>query len=170
MNPIKLKILSAIFFIFFIFNLHGQEHKTDTIQPALKKNVVYGSIGIIVFGGFYSINAERMLFNSSGSINSIWIRFGGGEWIVASFGDTDGGIHLIGTINALTGSRASHFEANVGAVYLYNKYDDNDENAKKRVFPAAALGYRLQKPGNHFVLRTGIGFPEGLYLSLGFCF
>jgi hypothetical protein len=165
MNPIKLKILSVIFFTFFIFNLHGQEHKTDTIPTGLKKNAVYGSItyisdGYIGFRGL-SINAERMLWNTGGFINSIWIRFG--DW------GGGHGTHLIGGITALTGSRASHFEVNLGVASFRSK-NNTEEVVEKDVFPAAALGYRFQKPGDNLVFRTGIGFPERLYLSFGFCF
>ena len=38
------------------------------------------------------------------------------------------------------------------------------------ITPAANIGYRYQKPSGGFVFRTGIGFPDGVYLSLGFAF
>ncbi len=36
--------------------------------------------------------------------------------------------------------------------------------------PAGSIGYRFQKAEGGFIFRTGIGFPDGLYVSAGFRF
>ncbi|GEM_PF-2316273 len=38
------------------------------------------------------------------------------------------------------------------------------------VYPAAAIGYRYQKPKGGFVFRTGLGWVDGIYLSFGSAF
>ena len=59
-------------------------------------------------------------------------------------------------------------------MFNWDGYHDEDSNdrilGKTLIIPAGAIGYRFQKPGGKFVFRTGIGFPESLYLSLGLCF
>jgi len=33
-----------------------------------------------------------------------------------------------------------------------------------------SIGYRMQKPNGHFIFRTGVGWPEALYIDLGVSF
>lgn len=80
----------------------------------------------------------------------------------------------------LTGRNKGHFE--VGLNVLVNgetkihgqiKVDDDElyDEKKKKTFllPEATLGYRYQK-GNGILFRIGLGFPQGLYLGLGYSF
>lgn len=164
MKPVLSKIIFISFFAIFISNVYSQEVNADTVQPELDKNTVYGSIGSFGLSFIlYNINLERTLWNTSGFISNIRARLGGGEWVGGW--SEDEGTHFIGTINALTGSRAFHLELNLGAAYFHDKTDD-----EYAVLPAAALGFRIQKPGGYFVFRLGGGYPEGVYLSLGIAF
>jgi hypothetical protein len=62
-----------------------------------------------------------------------------------------------------TGKKTHHFEASAGL--LLSLMEDFD------LFPVSgSIGYRLQKPGSHFLLRTGFGWPETFYLGLGVSF
>ncbi|MEM9686265.1 MAG: hypothetical protein AAF934_05015 [Bacteroidota bacterium] len=149
-------------FVLFLGNLYSQEVNANTVWPELKKNKVYGTVGSLGLSFIhYSISVERTLWNTNGLITNISARLGGGGW----GGWTAGGTHFIGTIHALTGYRTFHFELNLGASYIRDTSDDD-----YAVFPAAALGFRLQKPGDYFLFRFGGGFPEGGYLSLGIAF
>jgi len=38
------------------------------------------------------------------------------------------------------------------------------------LYPSFTLSFRYQKPLGEFVLRAGIGFPDLIHLSLGYCF
>ncbi|MGJ8661126.1 MAG: hypothetical protein ACSHXL_03745 [Bacteroidota bacterium] len=40
----------------------------------------------------------------------------------------------------------------------------------KRIFPSVSVGYRSQKPQKNYVFRTGIGWPEAIYVGWGFSF
>ncbi|MEM9687542.1 MAG: hypothetical protein AAF934_11570, partial [Bacteroidota bacterium] len=161
----KLKAYFLGCFVLFMVNIYGQEVNIDAIPTLLKKNAVYGSIGYLVYYGFYNINVERTLWDTNGIITNIRARLGGGEWARGGWGGSEGGTHFIGTLSALTGYRTFHFELNIGAVYLHDKI-----NNKNFIYPASALGIRLQKPGEPYVFRFGIGFPEAIYLSLGIAF
>lgn len=155
------------FFILFLGNIKGQEVNADNIPMRLKKNAVYGTVGFFpYFYGVYNINLERTLWDTKGFIKNIRARFGGGEWVMASWGDEGReGTHFIGTMNALTGYRIFHLELNLGIAYFHDK--TNDENF---VLPVSALGFRLQEPGGYFIFRLGGGYPETFYLSLGVAF
>ena len=61
----------------------------------------------------------------------------------------------------LTGVDKSHFEAAIGMSYFMEKEDN------RYLTPAVSFGYRLQKPGGRFIFRTGLGYPEGLYVGFG---
>jgi len=81
------------------------------------------------------------------------------------------------TLGVLVGKRNSHLEFTLGTVYF-----DGEETTTSHLGPTVntedyqdfdlviSLGYRFQKPGGQFVFRTGAGWPELLYISLGFCF
>ena len=62
-----------------------------------------------------------------------------------------------------TGRRGSHIEFCAGS-YLF-------DDAGFQEFPiGGSLGDRLQKPGNNLIFRTGLGYPEQIYVGLGIAF
>ena len=123
------------------------------------KNVLYATAGIFFLYYGVNVNYERMIRESNDRfIQSLWIRVGAG--VITDWSD-DEGINLITTITALTGKRNSHFEFALGATH---------QGEYILIFPAGNLGYRYQKPKGGFVFRTGIGWPETIYLSFGYSF
>lgn len=77
----------------------------------------------------------------------------------------------------LAGRRNSFLEFGIGASYFEGSAittsgwtGNSVESAYDELLPALMLGYRFQQPGNSFVFRTGLGIPDGLYISLGFAF
>ncbi|MFM7589966.1 MAG: hypothetical protein ACKO55_12735 [Bacteroidota bacterium] len=85
---------------------------------------------------------------------------GGGYTYFFSSGSS-GVFSLVGRTGLLTGKGSSHFEASVGACIIRNS-----ETFLPR--PALTMGYRYQHPDAKLIIRSGIGFPEGLYLGFGF--
>ena len=80
----------------------------------------------------------------------------------------------------LTGcNKRNHFEANFGAGLanvveesysgIYGSGGSSGSNYRA-IYPAANIGYRFQVPNENFVFRTGIGFPELLYVGFGVAF
>ena len=71
--------------------------------------------------------------------------------------------YILGQFGILTGVNAHHFEASAGLLKSFDEHYD--------MFPlCGVIGYRIQKPGGHFIFRTGVGWPEALYVGLGVSF
>jgi hypothetical protein len=166
----KLKMLFTLCFIFFISIGYSQENKSDISSIGLKKNVIYGTLGVDIENTYVTFlgNYEHMIFELPNSfVHSFWIRIGAGPW--AAF-DANGGTNYVSTLSVVMGKRRAHLEIGSGVLFTY-------DSGTKRFHPlvndrhlAGNLGFRFQRPGRYFVFRAGIGWPEFMYLSLGFCF
>jgi len=148
-------------FVFLTVCLSSFYSQQDTIEDqelTFSKNIIY--LSILPYPQIdeiynFSANYERMLgTNSKQNFNSVFkfgtgllsIGWGGSPYINPSFG-------------FFTGSKKSHFEMTLGAITF--------PISDWFTLPSATLGYRLQKIGGGFVFRTGVGFPEILYVSFG---
>ncbi len=192
MNIIKSITLFILSFIFLISNSLSQEASSDiiksederTIQPELKKNAFYFSGG--TFGAIYSFingNFERMIWgNKHPVIQSIFIRISVGtekyEGLMTGLFHTSSvkGTSYLSTFGGLVGKKNSFLEFGLGVRCLdgtetvTSALTGGTKNHDYQEFiPAFTLGYRFQKPGENFIFRSGIGYPELYYLSLGFC-
>jgi hypothetical protein len=126
----------------------------------LKRNAIYGTLGIGPIYGTLLGNYEHSIYQSFDKFfPSIRARIGVGPW--ALWEGT--GVHYIATVQALSGKRKGHLEIGAGAVLI-------QEYTNYSIWPAGNLGYRFQKPDGSGLFRIGIGFPEALYLSFGFSF
>jgi len=152
----------SLFLLLTFYSATGQISDFQQEPEKVNKNVIYGTVGFFPIWGAININYERMIAHSTEKfLKSWWYRAGGGVW--GSWGAE--GPHFVSTIAALTGSKNSHFEAGLGFTILNDNY--YHENS---LYPAGNIGYRFQKPDGRFVFRTGAGFPETTYLSLGISF
>jgi hypothetical protein len=112
-----------------------------------------------------------------------YLHFGFGTF--ASWGGIGTSTNL--SLQWLGGRKKSHLELGLGLVSLFDKegYDIGKSNANspysayapepsrsdyRDIAPSATIGYWYQKPGKGFVFRTGVAFPDGVYLSVGFAF
>ena len=178
--------LFVILGVFLFQSVVAQDIQTNPTAPKLYNNAIYASVGI---GGLWlpgTIYYERMLkqqmwdrgissFAKVGT-GSVAHWEGHSEYVLAQYG-------------MLTGIKKSHFEASIGLVYFYRGdmyngpqtssstyyYEDGSVMNVEEKTPIApfewlsgSIGYRLQKPGGHSVFRTGLGFPEAVYVSWGF--
>jgi hypothetical protein len=90
-------------------------------------------------------------------------------------------------LQGIFGEKKSHLEIGLGLGVLYDKssYEIGVSNANypypgfqpepskgdyTSLTPAASVGYRYQKAPGGFVFRTGIGFPDGIYVAIGLAF
>lgn len=182
MNFTSVKLTLLLINIFLISTLYSQDKVYNDISTQLKPNAVYASLGF----GVANLNYERKIFEpkKKSFFTSYWAKVGGGLW--AEFFGGEGGNLTLG-LTALTGSKKSHLEVGLGLTGLYDKvgYNIGVSNANYPIpgiepepsksdyidiRPAAALGYRFQKPNGKFIFRIGIGYPEFVYLGFGFCF
>lgn len=157
----------------------GQMETKTTVFS--NQNIVHGTLG---FGGLWAtlnLNYERQLTTTNSKIfRTVGFRAGGGYW--ATWGQE--GPHFILTPVFVSGTKNNHFESSIGATLLYDKlsYDIGVSNANyfgetppskteyMDIYPSGTLGYRYQKPDGWFVFRTGVGFPDIVYLGLGVAF
>jgi hypothetical protein len=159
--------LFILFSLFFAQKCLSQPQEGNT--NGFKKNSVYGTAGVWfeeIYGNV-TLNYERMLFKFPASfLQTISIRSGAGPWVAW----LSEGINCFSIISIMTGKRNSHLETGMGVLFTYWSGSNDWHPIVNERYIAGNLGYRYQKPGGSFVFRTGLGWPEGYYLSLGFCF
>lgn len=115
----------------------------------INRNLAYGTLGISLFF-FSNISYERIIKAREGKRINTLTSFRVGSGVVN--GNT---AFFIGTYNILAGNQ-NNFEVNLGAAYFGDI-----------AIIVLNVGYRRQRPDGRFVFRTGVGIPEGIYLSFG---
>ena len=165
-NKQKMKKIFITTALIIVFNslVQAQAERKDSLKADLNKNSLNLSLGpggIIILLVPAHVSYERLFQGKVfGSRNSTIVDFGVGgasHWEgVSPF--------IISRFGILTGSGRRHFEAKVGACFFFAG------DMQNMLLPSGSIGYRKQKPGGHFIFRTGIGFPDALYVSLGFSF
>lgn len=130
----------------------------DYIESKMKKNSIHGSLGysLIVAGVFVSY--ERVVKHKLFKQSIAYINSSGG--VVGSWGFGGAVIMLKHGSLFNLGNDKRFFEANYGAMYFTDSYEHY-------VLPAGNLGFRYHSRKSGFLFRTGAGFPETFYLSLG---
>jgi hypothetical protein len=90
-------------------------------------------------------------------------------------------------LNWIWGKGKNHLETSLGLSVLFesSSYKIGVSNSKviyggsgiepSRLeytlpLPSGNIGYRFQKPDSNFIFRTGIGWPEALYIGVGVSF
>jgi hypothetical protein len=163
----RIKLLIIIFSLIIIPKVLSQEKSSDF--TGLKKNSIYGTAGILIEDMYGNItgNYERILVAFPKSfIQSIQMRVGAGPW-VAWMSD---GVNFFSVMSLLMGRSNSHIETGMGVLFTYHPDTKQWAPIVNDRHIAGNIGYRYQKPGGWFVFRVGLGWPEGIYLSLGYCF
>lgn len=178
----KIALITIIIFSSLYVNSQTLENNSDADLVDLHKNVFYGTVGFLpVSWGVLNTNYERLVkLKKESLLKYYYLRLAIGNF--SSWG-AEGSHYVIGA-TALSGKSKHHFEVFGGLTILYDQvgYEIGVSNAKYfsdpvpsrwefiLPVPAAAIGYRLQEPGGRFVFRSGFGFPETIYISLGFSF
>jgi hypothetical protein len=160
-------LLLSLFGLFI--STEGLCQRRYPATDGLRKNSLYITAGIYPEGMYGNItgNYERVVHEFPKSFfQAFQLRVGAGPW-VAWMSD---GINFFSVGSLLMGRSGSHLETGMGVLFTY--YPD-----KKEWGPivndrhiAGNLGYRFQRPGGGFLFRAGLGWPEGFYVSLGYCF
>ena len=155
----------TVILVFKANTLSAQEVNPDLLKSKMYSNVIYGNIGVnleTMGDAWFTGTAyyERM-FNKNTSernistfvnigIGAMTYREGSSSYILARYG-------------ILTGAKNNHLEASLGVTSLLNE--------SYKIFPiSTSIGYRRQKPGGHFIFRTGVAWPEALYVGIGASF
>lgn len=174
--------MKKLFILILMAACHlGLAQQQDTIQPLrVRKNVIQGSVGFIIFSAGAQLNYERQLIQfKDNSLSGLWANAGIGYWgVMANFGGPFQ--HL--SMGLMSGHENNHFEFTFGISRLYDKAGVNYDriSGKQPVpttkaddvvyWPLGSLGYRYQKPGGGFVFRCGIAYPPLPYIGIGAAF
>ena len=159
----NLKNLSII--LLLISNtVAAQDVKPNSNESKMFNNAIYGSIGIsmeLLGESWFTGTAyyERMFQRNTQKSNI-------STFVKAGFGSAAGweytSSYILGHFGILTGIKKHHLEVSGGFVKSLDDYD---------IFPlSGSIGYRIQKPNSHFIFRTGVSWPEALYVGLGVSF
>lgn len=168
-------LITAI--IFSTLTGYGQSEPPDY---KVTRNVVQLSAGFGGYFGAYNVNYERLLIQfEDNSLVGLWGKVGLGEYAVIY---DLGGPYQHVSLGLLGGRKKSHFELNFGGARMYDKRGfegywkiQYPSTAPKKANyvqwnPVGSMGYRYQKPDGNFVFRTGLGYPEGVFIGLGVAF
>lgn len=191
MNAPKISLL-LILVIIWSGSVWAQESKLEQSLYPPHKIAVYGSFGYFFLYGALNVNIEGKVWqNKNVSGKSIWLKASAGGWLSYYSYEDGGQAYLLGGVY-LAGKSDHFFEAMFGATYIYNRVSYNalkaeyDWELKNNpdfdppyfsepqksdyilVLPAGSVGYRYQPSKSHFLFRAGIGFPDTIYISVGF--
>ena len=177
----KRLILIIILTISLISNVFSQSDTLD-ISKYQSKNNVYINLGVGGVSFVLNVNYERKIVQTNNHfLSSLWIKGQGGLWAVWDSEGTQFSLVAVG----LSGQKNNHFEYGLGISSLYDEtgysiekinYNHGHGSSQPTRFEFTSIvayvnfGYRYQNPFSGLVFRTGIGFPAGLYLSLGYAF
>lgn len=178
----KFKTLICSAFTIVIFDACANENLKDTLSYRLQSNVIAFSAGFFPVFSVLNLHYERKIYeNQTAPFKTVYLRGNAGTWSGIKFGGHHAGI----AFSALTGLGKNHFEMRLGATSIietdrYHNEKNNPLNFPDKqpvvlknyiaFWPSIAIGYRYQKSGNPFVFRTGVGYPDAVYLSVGVSF
>jgi hypothetical protein len=156
-------------FFLLLFTAEGFSQKKYQAVEVLKKNSAYATVGIYPEGmyGNVTANYERLIKAFPGSFfHVIQVRIGAGPW-VAWMAE---GINFFSVASLCMGRSGSHLETGMGVLFTYYPERREWHPIVNDRHIAGNIGYRFQRPEGRFLFRTGLGWPEGFYVSLGYCF
>ena len=129
-----------------------------------KNNVNFGlGYGIIAINA----NSTYQRLKAHQKIYSVWSA--GLNYLFVSFFSDDHVFIPSLSYGIVTGiDKKHHFEVNAGPHLQVGIYNDGLDFAASEFDFGFNIGYRMQKPHGSKIFRTGFGYPELLYVGLGF--
>ena len=156
----KSLLISFVILLVAAVNSYSQDFLSEIFTRKEANNTVVGSAGTVFLANEFNVAYERKLVTfKKRDVKSVWLkgrytRFGGlADRTGASFFDV--------SAMALLGARSSFTEVGAGIGIF---------PAESTVYPTGLVGYRYQRSKGGIVLRAGIGYPELLYIGLGYAF
>ena len=142
---------------------YGSRMENDSIVVGPKirprNNAFYFTLAPDLVFWAAGIYYERIVY--SWEKGKLFARLGYQGWVILL---SSGGDAILFQPGIITGNKSRHFEAALGVTYITS--DQNDGF----IAPAVSVGFRHQKPNKGFIFRTGIGYPDGIYVSFGIGF
>ncbi|HEY5688572.1 MAG TPA: hypothetical protein VIS27_09740 [Yeosuana sp.] len=160
MNLNLIYIAFTLCFLFVGCNLMHSQNTTSEKDVFLKRNIIHGSLAPDIAYNAVHVFYDRIVYENSNI--AVFARVGYGGWFTLL---VNSGTTLMGQGGVLFGSGKGRFEVAVGAAKInQTQYSENHDKTD----PAINIGYRRNVPGKHFLFRTGIGYPEGIYFGVGY--
>lgn len=177
-------IRTLLIIILLVLNCRFEQVSAQDSLKIQPKNVFYINAGSFGLWFTASANIERQLFSTDKKFYiNYYLRAAGGVFETWGIEGPYGSLSL----QAIYGAKNSHLELGIGLGAMYDKanykisvsnanypYSGSSPEPTKYSFvdvvPALLIGYRYQRPQGGFVFRTGVGFPDGVYLSVGLAF
>ena len=168
--------MRVLFLFVLLSNLAFAQSNESTVNGILQKNSLSFNVGTALLANGGGIKYERLIPKKS-----VYYTLSAGAHLFRfDFFTTEN--HTVLSINngLITGlDKRNHFEASIGL-----GWDNVNKEASSGIYgsggsaasqysqfiPVANMGYRFQAPNKDFVFRTGIGFPELVYVGLGVAF
>ena len=165
--------MRVLFLFVFLSSLtFAQVNNTDGSNRLLKNSFSL-NIGTAILANAVGLNYERVMPKK----NMYYTLSVGANIYRLVFFTTENHTVLSIRNGLITGLDArNHFEASIGLGWdNVNKeasggiYGSGGSSASQysQFIPVANIGYRFQAPNKDFVFRTGLGFPELIYLGIG---
>ena len=157
------RFIFLIIFFLIIHNLSSAQDNEVLKQKQNPKNAIYATFGTFLFVNTIGIAYERnLLFRENAFLQSLWLK--GRTTYMEDFDDDVNVYTDISTV-FLLGKKKASFELGLGMGLIYFP-----GNSQFLPAPSFSAGYRYHKPGGGLILRTGLGYPDALYLSIGAAF
>jgi hypothetical protein len=159
--------MKKILFIFLLLIVivqvaFSQQEKENENSSRSRKNAIYGSLGIPI--GYLLLNYERQLIWLDKDKIAIDMRLSYGAY--ANLGE-DGNAAIICS-EIIFGENKHHFEADLGLAL--NRNQESQAKPMPANLPCINICYRIQQKNKPFLFKTGIGFPEGVFVCIGLAF
>lgn len=180
-TTLRIPIFLLIYLAVSSISLYGQT--SDSVQRSEINNYsLYATGGFFPIYFIANLNFEVKIASKERIIGHyIGLKSSGGQWSSMTATGQQFGLGFA----ILSGKKAHHLEWYIGTTAIfdtevYHRHQDNPDNFPNQqpvyfknyiyIWPATSLAYRYQKPQKPFLLRTGIGYPDAVFLSLGYSF
>jgi hypothetical protein len=169
-----------VLFIFILLSSATFSQTNDVSDKnTLKSNNISFCIGTAILANSLGLMYQRLIQSNRTKLACFTLSANVNFFRVSFFGASNTTVFSIRG-GVLTGCQNNnHFEANLGAG-LANVIDESysgfygtggsSASNYTAIYPVGNIGYRFQAPNKNFVFRTGIGFPELLYVGFGVAF
>ena len=165
-------LLSLLFALLTSISALSQTHEWNNKNKKESNNKQLLNNNNINFGlgyGIIAINANTTFqrLKAHQKIYSTWSV--GLNYLIVSFFSDDHVFIPSLRFGIITGiDKKHHFEINAGPQLLVGMYNDGFDFAASEFDFGFNIGYRKQKPHDSKIFRAGVGYPELLYVGLGF--
>jgi hypothetical protein len=166
------RILLILISVISTCSVFSQTHFPESYYDEPPKNALFVTFGLRPGFKTFTGQYERVIIKRSTFLfNAVGINLGMG--FIREWEQYKNGVGTTGSANIFTyfGKKAAHLDISAGLVYTFpESVREFGSERPESLYPSFTLSFRYQQPLGAFFLRSGIGFPDMIHLSLGYCF